>query len=1073
MNNKIFSILLLFLAAVFNLSAQEGFRYVDASQFPLYGKVSDATKTRYERLPASLENVVRDDVWYLGRHSAGLYVRFRTDSKAIRLRWESTFNVLMGHMTPTGTRGLDLYAFEEGRWIYAGSARPVEKKTDALVISGMDGKMREYMLYLSLYDGVSSLEIGVGQDAAISLPQLDSPLSDSPVVMYGTSILQGGCANRPGMAHTNIIARELGREVINLGFSGNALLDYEIAELMASVSNPALYVLDYVPNASAEMIDTKGEKFFRIIRDAHPDVPVIFVEDPIFPKIVFDSAIRREVEVKNIAQKALFERLKSSGEKKIYYVSAENMIGDDGEATVDGLHLTDLGAMRYVRHIMPVIRAAIDGPLFETDVYSWFSERVDQGNFTAYAESESCIKSTYPAKDGSVRQWKRKNDISAFGDYSGASVLETALYNMAADELVNNFEADSTLRTGALWGGVWTRDVSYSIVLSLAALAPRHSEISLMRKVDRLGRIIQDTGTGGSWPCSSDRIVWALGAWSLYCYTGDEQWLANAYEIIEKSIAADENVVYDGTTGLFKGESSFIDWRQQSYPEWMQPADICVSECLGTNAVYYSAYKVLQQMALRLGKKEKSAEYAEKAEKLKEAVNANLWMEDRGYYGQYLYGRNGQMLSPRSETLGESLAILSGIASPSKAVSITENMPVAGFGPTIFWPQIGEMPPYHNNASWPFVTSYYAMAAAKAGNQEAVLHAIGSNVRAAAVFATNHENFVSADGGLDTQMNSHNMLWSIAGMLGIYHKILLGMEITPEGIAFSPFVPEKMSGTRSLKNFRFRDMVLDIEVSGYGEGVKSCYIDGAASDAFISSSLSGKHKVKIELDGKFSVKAGINSQKYSAAPATPIVQKKGNSIVWESVDGAVLYHIYKNGSFAAEVDALSYEISNGEFANDYQVIAVNGSGITSFASEPVQSDGVAGKISVPLDIRLDAEWHGRGGRRALRISVNIPQGKEGTYALVWKYANGNGDVTDRNMCATRSIYVDGSYAGTSVFPQRGFEDWTSKGASTMIKVRLTPGKHKIEAVFSDNNINMNIDVNSVHLYALELIPTGE
>ena len=161
------------------------------------------------------------------------------------------------------------------------------------------------------------------------------------------------------MAHTAVRGRAIDREVINLGFSGNALLDYEIAELMASVPDPALYILDYVPNARAEMIDEKAERFFRIIRDAHPDVPVVFVEDPDFTHTVFDSAIREEVKSKNEAQRRLFERLVDMGEKNVYYVRSEGMIGEDGEATVDGIHFTDLGSERYVRHILPVVKKAL------------------------------------------------------------------------------------------------------------------------------------------------------------------------------------------------------------------------------------------------------------------------------------------------------------------------------------------------------------------------------------------------------------------------------------------------------------------------------------------------------------------------------------------------------------------------------------------------------------------------------------------------------------------------------------------------------------------------------------------
>ena len=333
--------------------------YTDASAFPLYGKVSDATDGRYERLPSELKGVSRDPVWYLGTNSAGLFIRFRSNSTSIYARWESTYNNSMTHMTDTGTKGLDLYALVDGQWRHVCSAQPQGKTSERKIISNMDPVEREYMLYLSLYDGVKSLEIGVDEGATLDLPAVHRPSREKPVVMYGTSILQGGCANRPGMAHTNILSRRLDREVINLGFSGNALLDMEIAHLMASVEDPGLFVLDYVPNAWDYMIDEKGEEFFRIIRDAHPDVPVVFIEDVIFPHTIFDNAIREEVEKKNEAQKRLYRKLKKAGEKRIYYIGAEGMIGDDGEATVDAIHFTDLGAMRYVEHVLPTIRKAL------------------------------------------------------------------------------------------------------------------------------------------------------------------------------------------------------------------------------------------------------------------------------------------------------------------------------------------------------------------------------------------------------------------------------------------------------------------------------------------------------------------------------------------------------------------------------------------------------------------------------------------------------------------------------------------------------------------------------------------
>lgn len=334
--------------------------YTDASEFPVYGKISEKTNERYERLPSELENVSRKDVWRLGRSSAGLYIRFRSNTTSMRVKWQSTFDNEQNHMTDLGTRGLDLYALVNGEWRAVAPVRPTSKGVNEwTIIRNMLPEQREYMLYLSLYDGVKSLEIGVDEGAYIGQPEVASPSTEKPIVMYGSSILQGGCASRPGMAYTNIIGRRFDREVFNLGFSGNARLDMEIAHLMASVKAPGAFVLDFVPNSSDKLINEAAEKFFRVLRDAHPDVPVIFVEDPIFPRTAFDTKLHEEVVGRNIAMTQLFKRLKKAGERKIYYVSAKKMLGDDGDATVDGSHFTDVGALRYVENIMPALKKAL------------------------------------------------------------------------------------------------------------------------------------------------------------------------------------------------------------------------------------------------------------------------------------------------------------------------------------------------------------------------------------------------------------------------------------------------------------------------------------------------------------------------------------------------------------------------------------------------------------------------------------------------------------------------------------------------------------------------------------------
>lgn len=348
----------LFVGLVLPLCAAAQLVYHDAAEFPLYGKAVEQTYHRYTRLPESLKGVTRDPVWNLGLNSAGLAIRFRSNSTTIAVRWKNSFGNSMNHMTPTGIRGLDLYARVGKGWRFVNSARPNGSDNEATIISTMLPEEREFILYLPLYDGVDSLSIGVDATAEISMPRLAEPVREKPIVFYGTSILQGGCATRPGMAHTNILSRRLNREAINLGFSGNGQLDLEIAELMAEV-DAGVFVLDFVPNVTVEQMETKMIPFYRILRERHPDTPIVFVEDPNYPHMLFSTSAAKSVAKLNETHERIFRQLKKEGERNIYYVSSDHMLGDDGEATVDGIHFTDVGMMRYADLLYPVLRKVL------------------------------------------------------------------------------------------------------------------------------------------------------------------------------------------------------------------------------------------------------------------------------------------------------------------------------------------------------------------------------------------------------------------------------------------------------------------------------------------------------------------------------------------------------------------------------------------------------------------------------------------------------------------------------------------------------------------------------------------
>lgn len=348
------SLIIGLLGCCFPARAQLQYQHVES--LPLFGKISEQTETRYERLPATLKDQSREAVWNLGKNTAGLYLRFKSNTTSVGLKWTLYQNRMMNHMTETGAKGFDLYGLKDNQWVFVNSARPqVNSLTnEAVIVANMDTTLKEFMLYFPLYDGVVDLQIGIDSLALLSPPSADLPVSTKPVVCYGTSIQQGGCASRPGMAHVSILSRWFNREFVNLGFSGNARLDYDIAELIGS-RDASLIILDFMPNVDVVLIEEKLEEFYRIVRQKAPHTTILFVENPHYPQAEFDNQTKKTVADKNAALHAVFHRLVAKGEQHIHIVPASGMIGTDHEATVDGVHFTDLGFMRYAKHLYPYI----------------------------------------------------------------------------------------------------------------------------------------------------------------------------------------------------------------------------------------------------------------------------------------------------------------------------------------------------------------------------------------------------------------------------------------------------------------------------------------------------------------------------------------------------------------------------------------------------------------------------------------------------------------------------------------------------------------------------------------------
>jgi hypothetical protein len=677
--------------------------------------------------------------------------------------------------------------------------------------------------------------------------------------------------------------------------------------------------------------------------------------------------------------------------------------------------------------------------------------------------------------------WARHAELSAFPEMSSPQPLLDALYRMSLEELTQLVrEEDGALAAGAKWTGVWTRDVSFASILALAVVAPDAVRKSLLAKVDSAGRIIQDTGTGGSWPNSTDRMAWALAAWELYAVTGDRDWLRRAYDVIRRSAQADQHAIFDAETGLATGETSFMDWREQSYPRWMEPRDIARSEAVGTNAVHYATYRILADMARALG--EPSTRWTGTADQLRGAINTHLWQPRAGYYATYRYGRAFPSPTPRSDALGEALSIIYGVADPARQRQIVARTPLVEFGAPTFWPYIPNMRRYHNGALWPFVNAFWAWAAADAGNTAAVEHGLASVYRPAALFLTNKENMVAETGHFDgTVLNSDRQLWSVAGNLATHFRVLFGMRFLSDRLAFTPMVPPAYAGERTLRHLRYRGSVLTVTVRGSGNGVASARLDGRpVTRAEIPAALTGAHTLEIEMNGRWPA-GRINLVANRWAPETPVAAVRGDSLSWSAVPGAVRYTVYRDGRPARSTPETRLALGASADVAEYQVLSVDSAGMESFLSEPVRVDPtnavvVARPAGAPLE-RQHAGFTGAGYVRLTReantrVEVPVRVACGGVYDVDARYANGSGPVNTDAKTALRTLLVDGRPAGVLGMPQRGTDLWTEWGYGTAARVTLAPGAHTLTLAFTPMDENMDRHVNTALLDHLRVTRIG-
>ncbi len=678
-------------------------------------------------------------------------------------------------------------------------------------------------------------------------------------------------------------------------------------------------------------------------------------------------------------------------------------------------------------------------------------------------------------------------------------------------------------QTGAQWTYVWTRDLSYSTDLALAGFDPERAQSSLLFKTSPLktsvaggtgAQIIQDTGSGGSYPVSTDRVVWSLGAAKLARFLPDAQGVAfvkQAYPILRGTLEQDRRLVYDPADGLYRGEESFLDWREQTYPAWTKDnvLPIAESEALSTNCAHYGALRTASEFATRLGLTSDAQRYTDWASALKQAINTRLFDASAGLYSSYLLTDGSGAPAIRAhcyDLLGESMAILFGIAPQARARQILAGYPTGPYGPPVVWPEQCDEPIYHNHAIWPFVTAYWIKAARQAGDIAAVDNGIASLMRGAAMNLSNMENLDVGTGEAQVSngvvsgpvIDSRRQIWSVAGYLSMVQDVILGLEASSEGIRFQPFVTARTrnilfpgSNTVELQNYAYRgkritvrlhlpvgiisDGVCSIKgIQVNGKQVAAQFFSDAALpvastwDIFLAPPIAPSSASKIKL---FSGEAKI------FAPAQPqwddgmgaVTPTNGRLVLRYQPGSAqkVSFDIYRDGQLVAQqirselwTDPASSDFQSATHfytIDAYDLATGNTSHLTQTRAytSPGAGQALAASRMQNRGGHLAGDHFEDWGASGDELAVNrftVP--RDGRYLLRAEYSNGAGPINTGIACGVKRLEITDSASsrvvagGYLIMPQTG--DWNRFLLSSTLQMSLKAGQAYSLRIFEDS-----------------------
>lgn len=677
--------------------------------------------------------------------------------------------------------------------------------------------------------------------------------------------------------------------------------------------------------------------------------------------------------------------------------------------------------------------------------------------------------------------------------------------------------------TGRKWNYVWTRDTAYAVDLGLAGLDPTRARNSLEFKLSerRSGgdlQIVQDTGTGGSYPVSSDRVSWAVGAWELLGQLdGDEReaFRDRTLDALSNTLDHDREVVFDPSDGLYLGEQSFLDWREQTYPEWTATdvVHIGMSKALSTNLLHYRAMRVAASLADETGDAKTRDRFDGWADDLRAAIRERFWLEDEGMFSTFVTTGLDPAPVRRYDLLGSSFAVLFDVADPDQASRILEAYPHYGPGAPVAWPQQQDIPIYHNRGEWPFVTAYWLRAAAKAGNAAVAEKMMLALIRGAAINLSNMENFEAGSGAAWLEdgaasgpiVNSQRQLWSVAAYVSMVHHTLFGLQAEADGLHVRPFLPSAIrssvfAGTDEiiLNDFHYRGRAIKVVLElpkDAGTGtlqVGSIHVGDNEVRGDLLEGLEDGSCVTVRLtagDGEAGGLTEVSDADYRDVfgPRTPRITSVGAtggqvSLQLSTTEAAdVTWRIYRDGTVVADdLAGTTSSWTDPDFDADspqtpcyVAELTFTGSGNHSQHSPPqcwwgqgssrvsvIGADGLVNEGGSGSNNHGRFHYEGWGDAGHTLTLPSFTPSQSGPHLVQLGYGNGAGSVTSGITCAIKRVRVeevdsgDVVASGPAIMPHLG--DWSLWGLSSFVPASLTAGvEYRVVLAGDEETVNMS------------------